>query len=103
MALVTPLAFTLNASELISIDESSTPTANDIDSEPVWLSVNAPPPDKPSPAVNVIVESSIPANADTCADEDTIPEPSKSICPCANSTSVLPPLPRIVNFLASVS
>ena len=30
--------------------------------------------------------------------EDTTPEPLKSICPCANVTSVLPPCPKIVNF-----
>ena len=74
-----------------------------VSSEPSWLVVKLPSVFKPSPDVIVTVESLIPINSDTCEDDDTIPEPLKSICPCANVTSVLPPLPRIVNFLASVS
>ena len=45
---------------------------------PAWLVVNVPPPLKFVPAVTVSVELLIPANADTCAEEDTIPVPSKS-------------------------
>ena len=82
---------------------ASTSISNVTEESPLWLVVNVPPVFKPSPAVIVKVESLIPANADTCEDEDTIPEPLKSICPCANSTSVLPPCPKIVNFFASVS
>ena len=44
IAFVTPLAFTLNVSELISIEESSTLTAKETEPE-------SPPPVKPSPAV----------------------------------------------------
>ena len=47
IALVIPPAFTLSVSELISIEESSTFTAK------LLSPANVPPPDKPSPAVNV--------------------------------------------------
>ena len=49
IALVIPSAFTLSESELISIEESSTFTAK------VLFVVKLPPPDRPSPAVNVKV------------------------------------------------
>ena len=50
ISFVIPLALTLNVSELISIDESSTCTAS------VLVLVKSPPPVKPSPAVILTVE-----------------------------------------------
>ena len=52
IAFVTPLALTLNTSELVSIELSSTPTASD--TEPPRET--APPPERPSPAVTVTEE-----------------------------------------------
>ena len=83
---VTPLSLILSASELSSIVESSTPTANEIVPLLPVLVVNEPPPDKPLPAVTVIVEFWTPPNADTCADDDTIPAPN-ALIPAASVTS----------------
>ena len=62
--------------------KSDTSISNVIALFPSWLVVKLPPVFKPSPAVIVTVESLIPVNSDTCEDDDTIPEPLKSICPC---------------------
>ena len=50
IAFVIPLAFTLRASELISIEESSTPTAS-------VTSPEVPPPVKPSPATTEVISA----------------------------------------------
>ena len=52
IALVIPLALTRKLSESISIEESSTPTANETE----LPKATEPPPDNPSPAVTVIDE-----------------------------------------------
>ena len=66
-----------------------------------WLSVNVPSLNinwTPSPTEIVTVLLFGEVN-----EPDKIVEPPKSICPCINVTSVLPPLPKIVNFWTSVS
>ena len=83
--------------------KSHTSISKVIVESPAAFNVNEPPVFKPSPAVNVIVESLTLANSETCEDEDTIPEPLKSNELVVNSTFVLPPWPRMCNFLASVS